>query len=62
MGQVVGATDGHAARPKARAVTAQNVLATVYHALGIDPTQTLPDFSGRPMPLLDDPRPIDELL
>jgi hypothetical protein len=61
-GQVVGETDGRAERPKNRAVGAQNVLATVYHALGIDPAQTLPDFTGRPMPLLDDREPIGELL
>jgi hypothetical protein len=61
-GQVVGETDSKAAEPKSRAVGAQNVLATLYHALGIDPAQTLPDFGGRPMPLLDDPRPIEELV
>jgi hypothetical protein len=61
-GQVVGETDSRAERPRTRAVGAQNVLATVYHALGIDPAQTVPDFSGRPMPLLDDREPIGELL
>ncbi len=61
-GQVVGRTDSKAALPKDRAVGAQNVLGTVYHALGIDPTMTLPDFSGRPMRLLDDGDPIAELI
>lgn len=61
-GQVIGATDSRGARPKARALGAQNVLGTVYHALGIDPLQKLPDFSGRPMQLLDDGEPIAELL
>src|SRR5262249_9116235 len=54
MGQVVGETDSQAARPKNRGVGAQNVLATIYHALGIDPSITVPDFSGRPMYLLDE--------
>lgn len=61
MGQVVGETDSKAERPKSRAVGAQDILATVYHALGIDPSLTLPDFGGRPMRLLDDGRPIAEL-
>jgi hypothetical protein len=61
-GQVVGETDRRAERPRTRGVGAQNVLATVYHALGIDPALTVPDFTGRPMPLLDDREPITELL
>jgi hypothetical protein len=61
-GQVVGETDGHGERPKCRAVGAQNVIGTLYHALGIDPKQTLTDFSGRPLPLLDDGEPIAELV
>ncbi|MDB5351397.1 MAG: hypothetical protein JWN86_2644 [Planctomycetota bacterium] len=62
MGQVIGETDSHAERPKTRAVGAQNVLGTLYHALGIDPSWTIPDFSGRPMRLLDDGEPIAELV
>jgi hypothetical protein len=61
-GQVVGETDSKAARPKNRGVGPQNVLATVYHALGIDPSATVPDFGGRPMYLLDDREPIQELV
>lgn len=61
-GQVIGETDSREERPKTRAVTAQNVLGTVYHALGIDSRQKLLDFTGRPMQLLDDGDPIAELL
>ena len=61
-GQVVGETDSRGGRPKSRAVGAQNVIATIYHALGIDPTQKLLDFTGRPTQLLDDGEPIAELL
>jgi hypothetical protein len=61
-GQVVGETDSRAERPRNRALGAQNVLATVYRALGIDATRSLPDFSGRPRPMLDDPAPIAELV
>lgn len=62
MGQVVGETDSHGARPKRRGFGAQNVLATIYHALGIDMSITVPDFGGRPMYLLDDRQPIAELV
>ena len=61
-GQVVGQTDARGERPKTRAVTAQNVLGSVYHALGIDYRQTVPDFTGRPMQLLDQGEPIRELV
>jgi hypothetical protein len=62
MGQVVGATDSKAAHVIGRPNTPQNVLATLYHVLGIDPETTLPDHMGRPMYLLDDRRPIEELV
>ena len=61
-GQVIGQTDAHAERPLTRAVSAQNVLGTVYHALGIDYKQKLNDFAGRPMQLSDDGEPIAELV
>ena len=61
-GQVVGQTDSRGQQPKTRALTAQNVLGTVYHTLGIDYKQTVPDFSGRPMQLLDHGDPISELV
>jgi len=61
-GQVIGATDSRAELPIRRAVKAQNILATLYHVLGIDPSQRVPDFAGRPQYLLDDREPINELL
>jgi hypothetical protein len=61
-GQVIGSTDREAAYVKDRPVSFQNVFATLYHNLGIDPAAVLPDRSGRPMRLLDDPEPIHELL
>lgn len=38
------------------------MIGTLYRVLGIDPAQTLPDFTGRPMRLLDDGEPIAELV
>ncbi len=62
MGQVVGETDARAERCKGRPYTPQNVLATLYHVLGIDPAMTFPDFQGRPVHLLDDRETIRELI
>ncbi|MBL8792293.1 MAG: DUF1501 domain-containing protein [Planctomycetia bacterium] len=62
MGQVVGGTDPRAERPKGNIVRPQNVMATLYHALGIDPATALLDLQGRPVHLLDTREPIAELL
>ena len=62
MGQVVGETDARAERAKGRPYTPQNVLATIYHVLGIDPATAFPDYQGRPMHLLDDREKIQELI
>ena len=40
----------------------QDVLAAIYRHLGIDPTTTLVDYSGRPQFLLEHHKPIKELL
>jgi hypothetical protein len=61
-GQVIGETDSRAELPRTRRVRPQNVLATIYHVLGIDPRQQIPDLSGRPTALLDDGEPIAELV
>jgi hypothetical protein len=61
-GQVVGSTDRLGTRPHTRPVTPSNLHATVYHVLGIDPKLHLFDGTGRPVPVLDDPTPIGELL
>jgi uncharacterized protein (DUF1501 family) len=61
-GRVVGDTGRTGDRSTGRIYTAQNVLATLYHVLGIDPETTLPDHFGRPMYLLDERDPIAELV
>jgi len=61
-GQVVGATDSHGARARGNAYTVQNVLATLYHVLGVDPGVTFNDHNGRPQYLLDEREPINTLL
>ncbi len=62
MGQVIGATDSRGENPRGKAYTPQNVLATLYHVLGIDPATTLPDHQGRPVYLLDDREKVAELV
>jgi hypothetical protein len=61
-GQIVGSTDRLGTRPQSRPVTPANIHATIYTVLGIDPKLQLFDHSGRPVSVLDDPTPIDELL
>jgi uncharacterized protein (DUF1501 family) len=62
MGQVVGATDARAEHAIGVPYTSENVLATLYRVLGIDLETTLQDHFGRPHYLLEDRRPIKELV
>jgi uncharacterized protein (DUF1501 family) len=63
MGQIVGATTARGEAPVGQPYTPRDVLATLYHVLGIDPgATTMLDFGGRPRYLLEDYRTISELL
>ncbi len=62
MGQVIGSSSARGELPRDRRVSASQVLSTVYHAMGIDPSMTFPNNSGRPMYILEDREPISELL
>ncbi|HVX64672.1 MAG TPA: DUF1501 domain-containing protein [Pirellulales bacterium] len=62
MGQAVGATDARGERPQTRPYGPQNILATLYHVLGIDPALTFLDHAGRPRYVLDDQEKIAELV
>jgi hypothetical protein len=62
MGQMIGATDVRAEYPTARAVGPQDVLATMYHVLGIDYRHEFHDAAQRPIPILNEGRPIPELV
>lgn len=61
-GKVVGKTDKIAGDVLERAVSPKDILATVYHLLGIDPQTQLTDRGGRPMPLVPDGAVISEVL
>ena len=62
MGQAIGASNARAELPRDRRCTPSQVLSTIYHAIGIDPAQTFPNQSGRPMYVLEDRQPLTELL
>lgn len=62
-GQVIGATDRLGATVVSRPVHYQEVFATLYHNLGINPsTTTVLDPNGRPQHLLEQAEPIRELV
>jgi hypothetical protein len=50
-GAIYGASDGHAAYPKRDAVTPEDIAATIYHALGLDPEMRISNQLGFPQPL-----------
>ena len=60
-GRVVGSTDSQAAVAKDNPKYPQDVLATVYRHLGVDPTVNYNDHAGRPHPVLPFGKPIEEL-
>jgi uncharacterized protein (DUF1501 family) len=62
MGQVIGATTARGEEAREGRYSVQNVLATIYHVLGIDPATTFPDRTGRPLHLLSDRDTVRELL
>src|SRR4051812_20363842 len=60
-GRVVGASDAKGAYPRENAKSPQDVLATMYHHLGVDIHTEYPDLSGRPHPVLPFGKRIEEL-
>jgi hypothetical protein len=62
MGQAIGTTDAKAENPKTGALGPQDVLATIYHVLGIDFRHEFYDAGRRPIPILNQGKPIAELI
>ncbi len=62
MNQVIGASDSRAGYPAARALWPQDLMATLFHVLGIDPKVQYAHPSGRPVSMLEDGKVIEELL
>jgi len=63
VGQVIGSTDKTAAYADERPIHYRDVLATIYHNLGIDTHNHIRDQQDRPVAILpEDARPIRELV
>ena len=60
-GRVVGASDDKGAYPKDNPKAPQDVLATIYHHLGVDAKAEYLDSAGRPHPALPFGKRIEEL-
>jgi len=52
-GQVYGSSDKDAAYPASNPVSPEDMLATIYWALGVDPARELLDAQGRPSRIID---------
>lgn len=62
-GQVIGATDRRGEEVIEHRVGISDFVATVYHHLGIDAERiAIPDLTGRPIPILQQGKPIAELM
>jgi hypothetical protein len=61
-GRVVGKTDKIAGTVVERPISPKDVLATVYHLLGIDPETVLYDRTNRPVPLVQNASVVSEAL
>jgi hypothetical protein len=61
-GIVLGESDPRAEFPKERPLTPQDVLATMYHLLGIDRHKTFSNDASRPVEILNYGEPIHEIL
>jgi hypothetical protein len=62
MGQVIGETDSRGAYPTSAPCSPADVLATMYHAMGIDIHGSFADAAGRSIPILPHGQPIAGLL
>jgi hypothetical protein len=60
-GRVYGASDAIAAEPTRDPVSPEDLFATAYHLLGVNPHAWLTDLQGRPVPLVEG-RPVTGLL
>jgi uncharacterized protein (DUF1501 family) len=60
-GQVLGRTDRIASEPTERPVSPQELLATLYQALGLDSSRYITGPDGQEMPLVEAAGPVAEL-
>jgi hypothetical protein len=62
MGQAIGTTNATAEYPTSKAATPGCVLSTMYHVLGIDYKHAFYDQAQRPLPVLSEGEPVQELI
>ena len=62
MGQVIGESSANAEIPKTAPIGPQDLMATVFSVLGLDPQLQFTNFAGRPTYLLEDGKVIRELV
>jgi hypothetical protein len=62
MGQAVGSSTAKGERPKDSPYTVPQLLSTLYSAIGVDPSMTFTNGSGRPMYILEDRAIVKELV
>ncbi len=62
MGQVVGESTAKAETPKTTPITPQDLMATVFHVLGVPQDLQYTDPTGRPTKMVDGGKPIAELI
>jgi hypothetical protein len=62
MGQVIGESSSNAEVPKSTPIGPENLMATVFDVLGIDPKLQFTNTAGRPVYLLEEGTPIRELV
>jgi hypothetical protein len=62
MGQVIGESSAKAEVPKTTPITPQDLMATVFHVLGLPLDLHFQDPSGRPTPMISAGKPIAELV
>jgi hypothetical protein len=62
MGQAVGESSSKAETPRTRPIRPQDLMATVFHVLGLPRDLHYNDPSGRPTPMIDGGRVISELV
>jgi hypothetical protein len=62
MGQVIGESDKRGGSPLSRAIGPQDLMATLFHVLGIDQQVQVIHPSGRPITMIEDGKPIAELV
>jgi len=62
MGQVVGESTAKVDRPKTTPITPQDLLATIFHVVGLDPHLQYTNQAGRPVSMIEHGQPIAELV